>query len=62
MNGDLKRQLEMERRNKSGAARSLREMRNQGAATSKSDLARHIAVAKHGLKAARNVQALLRRR
>lgn len=62
MNDDLKRQVEKERREKAGHAKKLREMRNEGAASSDSDLARNAEAEKSGLKAARNVQAALRKK
>lgn len=60
MNKDLKRNIQRERREKAAHAKTLEEMRNEGAADAKGDLARNMKAEKQKLRAARNVRDALK--
>lgn len=60
MNKDLQRGVKKQRQEKTAHAKTLEEMRNEGAADATGDLARNVKEAKQKLKAARNVRDALK--
>lgn len=60
MNKDLERRIQQERQKKAAHAKTLAEMRNEGATEAKGDLARNVKAAKQKLKAKRNVRDALK--
>jgi hypothetical protein len=60
MNKDLERRIEQERREKAAHAKTLEEMRNEGATDAKGDLARNVKADKQKLKADRNIREALK--
>jgi len=60
MNKDLERRIRQERQKKATQAKTLAEMRNEGATEAKGDLARNVKAAKQKLKAERNARDALK--
>jgi len=60
MNKDLERRIRQERQKKATQAKTLAEMRNEGATEAKGDLARNVKTAKQKLKAERNARDALK--
>lgn len=60
MNKDLERRIEQERREKAAHAKTLAEMRNEGATDAKGDLARNVKAEKRKMKVCSNLRAALK--
>jgi hypothetical protein len=60
MNKDLERRIQQERQKQAARAKTLAEMRNEGATGETGDLARNVRAAKQKLKAARNARDALK--
>ena len=60
MNKDLERRVKQERQEKAAHARTLEEMRNEGATDASGDLARNVKAEKRKMKVCRNLREALK--